>query len=121
MISIDHAQLASLPGCEAAARAFFDNLLGQTHTPMAEQTAASSESWRTTGSLQLPAGYRGSFSPAEPVPVDLHTNSNEHLRSLARPLEGFVHPVKWVTRSPDKDRFFTTVPWANRVELMCSH
>ena len=121
MLSIDHVQLAAPPGCEAAARGFFVGLLGLTEIPKAGQTASSGGIWLRTGSVQLHVGVSSTFSPAKKAHVALRTTSAEQLHALARSLEDSGHHVKWDTRLPGVDRFFTTDPWGNRVELLCSH
>lgn len=118
MLAIDHVQIAAPPGSEAQARRFFVGLLGLTELPKQGATAASGGIWLNTGSIQLHVGVTSSFVPATKAHVALSTSSSEQLHTLALTLQESGHPVQWDTRLPGVERFFTTDPWGNRLELM---
>ena len=118
MLAIDHVQIAAPAGCEASARAFFVDLLDLTEIPKQGATAASGGAWFSTGSVQLHVGVMPNFTPATKAHVALRCDSEAALRSLAEALTAAGHAVRWDTRLPGVQRFFTADPWGNRLELM---
>ena len=120
MLAIDHVQIAAPPGSEAQARRFFVGMLGLAELPKQGATAASGGIWLNTGSIELHVGVTSSFVRATKAHVALSTSSSEQLHTLALTLQKSGHPVQWDTRLPGVERFFTTDPWGNRLELMCA-
>jgi hypothetical protein len=52
MIAVDHVQLAAPPGCEAAARRFFGELLGLRAIPKPASTRGTGGVWFLLGAQE---------------------------------------------------------------------
>ena len=61
---LDHVQLAAPPGCEAAARAFYGELLGLPEVPKPADMAARGGCWFQCGPQQVHIGVEAEFAPA---------------------------------------------------------
>ena len=115
---VDHVQLAAPPGCEAAARAFFIDLLGFEELPKQGETAQSGGAWFRAANIEIHVGVQQDFAPATKAHVALRCADEAALRALSEQLAGAGYPIRWDERLPGVARFFTTDPWGNRVELM---
>ena len=116
VLGLDHVQVAAPPGCEAAARRFYGELLGLPELPKPAGVAATGGAWFACGSQELHVGVQEPFAPARKAHPALAVAS-EGLDALAERLERGGAPVEWDERIPERRRFFTEDPWGNRVEL----
>jgi catechol 2,3-dioxygenase-like lactoylglutathione lyase family enzyme len=64
IIGIDHVQVAAPPGCEAAARAFYGELLGLEELAKPEPLRARGGCWFRVGGQELHVGVEEPFAPA---------------------------------------------------------
>jgi len=62
--SIDHVQVAGPPGCEAAARTFYGDLLGLREIPKPPRLASRGGVWFRLGTQELHVGIEQDFRPA---------------------------------------------------------
>ena len=62
---IDHVQVATPPGADDAARAFYGGVLGLAEVPKPAPLNASGGVWFTAGSAQLHIGGQAGFVPAK--------------------------------------------------------
>jgi catechol 2,3-dioxygenase-like lactoylglutathione lyase family enzyme len=116
-LGIDHVQLAAPPGCEAAARRFFAELLGLAEVPKPEPLARRGGLWFQCGAQQIHVGIEADFRPAKKAHPALRLASEAALEALkARLNAGGV-----ATRDDDEleevARFFAMDPWGNRIEF----
>ncbi len=114
---LDHIQVAAPPGCEAAARAFYGDLLGLPEVEKPEPMRASGGAWFALGAQQLHVGVEDSFTPAEKAHPGLSVTEAE-LEVLAARLEAAGAPVRWDDRLPGVRRFYTADPFGNRLEVL---
>jgi catechol 2,3-dioxygenase-like lactoylglutathione lyase family enzyme len=115
---LDHVQVAAPPGCEAAARRFYGDLLGLPEVRKPQPMMASGGAWFTCGAQQLHVGVAEPFSPSRKGHPGLTVADEQALRALAARLEAGGAPVRWDDRLPGVARFYTDDPWGNRVELL---
>lgn len=114
VIGIDHVQLAIPAGGEDKARAFFVALLGMREVPKPPQLS-SAGCWFEGGTLRLHLGVDPAFRPATKAHPALLVDDLGALREKLdaadcetrddEPIEGY-------------QRFFTSDPFGNRIELM---
>jgi len=115
IVGLDHVQLAAPPGCEAAARRFYGELLGLDEVPKPEALRARGGVWFAAGAQQLHIGVAEAFAPARKAHPALRADD---LDALARRLDDAGAPVTWDGDVPGLRRFYTEDPWGNRVELL---
>ena len=111
MVELDHVQVAAPPGCEAAARAFYGELLGL-------EEVEKPESLRDRGGVwfqQLHIGVEEDFRPARKAHPALRV---QNIDSTASRLTAAGKRVEWDDALPGIRRFYTSDPWGNRVELL---
>lgn len=114
ILGLDHLQIAIPAGGEDKAREFYGNLLGLQEVPK-PATLSPSGCWFEGGGANLHAGIDPQFTPATKAHpaflVDDLAGLREALEEAGfttqddKPLEGY-------------ERFFTSDPFGNRVELM---
>lgn len=119
MISgLDHIQLAAPPGCEAAARRFFGELLGLREIDKPEALRSRGGVWFAVGAgAQLHVGVTDAFTPARKAHPALRV-APDALDALADRLQAAAVGVTWDTSVPEMRRFFCDDPWGNRIELI---
>jgi len=117
---LDHVQLAAPPGCEAAARAFYGELLGLPEVPKPADMAARGGCWFQCGPQQIHLGVEAEFAPARKAHPGILLADAEGFEALAARLE-----AKGVEVRRDRQmeaggvrRFFVSDPWGNRLELV---
>jgi catechol 2,3-dioxygenase-like lactoylglutathione lyase family enzyme len=109
--TLDHVQVAAPPGCEAAAREFYGELLGL-------EEVEKPESLRDRGGVwfqQLHVGVEEDFRPARKAHPALRVSD---IDALATRLTAFGKRIEWDDALPGIRRFYTSDPWGNRVELL---
>jgi catechol 2,3-dioxygenase-like lactoylglutathione lyase family enzyme len=112
---IDHVQVAMPPGQEAAARAFYADLLGMTELAKPPVLAARGGCWFASGDAVLHLGVEASFIPARKA----------HPALLAADLDGLAATLAAVGYQcvradgeiPGVHRFHTHDPFGNRIEF----
>jgi catechol 2,3-dioxygenase-like lactoylglutathione lyase family enzyme len=111
----DHVQVAMPPGEEAAARAFYADLLGMTELPKPPILAARGGCWFTSGIAVLHLGVEASFTPARKAHPALLV---EDLDGLATTLTGAGYACTPADGEiPGSHRFHTHDPFGNRIEF----
>jgi catechol 2,3-dioxygenase-like lactoylglutathione lyase family enzyme len=115
---LDHVQVAAPPGCEAAARRFYGELLGLPEVAKPAPLQAAGGAWFACGGQQLHVGVADDFTPARKAHPALAVSGEPELRALAARLEAAGAAVGWDDRLPGVARFYTSDPWGNRVELL---
>ncbi len=114
VIGLDHVQIAIPEDGEDAARGFFCGLLGFAEVPKPANLSPSG-CWLTSGAVALHIGVDPDFRPATKAHpaflVDDLAALRERLEAAGcetrddKPVEGY-------------ERFFTSDPFGNRIELM---
>ena len=112
--ALDHVQVAAPRGCEAAARAFYGELLGLPELEKPDALRARGGAWFACGTQQLHVGVQEPFAPATKAHPGLRVARDE-LDALAERLAAAGHRVAW---EDDGARFHTDDPWGNRLELL---
>ncbi|HEX7297861.1 MAG TPA: GNAT family N-acetyltransferase [Solirubrobacteraceae bacterium] len=114
--AVDHVQVAAPRGGEAAARAFYGELLGLPELPKPERLRARGGAWFAVGDQQLHVGIEDPFAPARKAHPALAVPRADDLRVLATRLEEAGHAVTW-----DGPRIYVDDPFGNRLELLAPH
>ena len=115
VIAIDHVQLAFPPGGEAAARAFYGDVLGLTEVPKPAVMRARGGMWFQAGPVQLHLGVEPDMRPSSKAhPALVVTELDTGLARLAA--AGF----RWQASDelPGVRRGHTWDPFGNRIELI---
>jgi len=112
---LHHVQLAMPEGEEAAAEAFYGEVLGIPRVPKPPHLAARGGCWFEDGDLRIHLGVEGDFRPSRKAHPALVVDDLAGLRTRLRaagvpefadqPLQGF-------------DRIYVSDPFGNRIELM---
>jgi catechol 2,3-dioxygenase-like lactoylglutathione lyase family enzyme len=118
IVGIDHVQLAMPAGEEAAARAFYANLLGLPERPKPPHLAARGGCWFESPAIKVHLGVEGEFRPARKAHPALLVRDLAELVATLRaagvelvddePLEGY-------------ERVYAYDPFGNRLELLEPH
>jgi catechol 2,3-dioxygenase-like lactoylglutathione lyase family enzyme len=111
---IDHVQIAAPPGCEAAARAFYGNLLGLEELPKPEPLARRGGCWFKAGRLELHVGVEEPFAPARKAHPGFVVDDLEALRARLA-AQGIA--VRDDHDLPGAVRFYADDPFGNRLEF----
>ena len=111
---IDHVQVAAPPGCEAAARAFYGELLGLEELPKPVELAARGGCWFRAGSAELHVGVEEPFVPARKAHPGLVVDDLDALR-VRLAAEGIA--VQDDSSLPGVRRFHAADPFGNRLEF----
>ncbi len=116
----DHVQLAAPRGCEAAARAFFGDLVGLEEIEKPPLLAARGGCWFRVGAHELHVGVADPFAPAEKAHPAFRVVSADALHALAARLAEAGAAVEWADEReiPGVVRFFARDPWGNRLEFL---
>lgn len=118
---LDHVQVAAPPGCEAAARRFYGQVLGLAELEKPAALRAGGGAWFQLHGSQLHVGVQPAFTPALKAHPALRVALGD-LDGLARRLQAAGAPVAWeqADELPGMRRFFTADPWGNRIELLAA-
>jgi catechol 2,3-dioxygenase-like lactoylglutathione lyase family enzyme len=103
--------VAAPPGCEAAAREFYGELLGLVEVEKPEPLRGRGGVWFE----QLHVGVEQDFAPARKAHPALRV---EDLDGVAERLRAAGASVQWDDALPGVRRFYTADPWGNRIELL---
>jgi len=113
--AIEHVQLAMPPGKEAAAREFYEGVLGIPEVPKPPHLAKRGGAWFERGTLKIHLGVEADFRPARKA----------HPALLVVDLEGLIarlkeHSIKVIDDDPLEGylRVYVADPFGNRIELM---
>jgi catechol 2,3-dioxygenase-like lactoylglutathione lyase family enzyme len=109
--TLDHVQVAAPPGCEAAARAFYGELLGLEEVEKPESLRGRGGVWFQ----QLHVGVEDDFRPARKAHPALRVSD---IDALATRLTIAGKRIEWDDALPGIRRFYTSDPWGNRVEVL---
>lgn len=112
---LDHLQLAMPAGEEAAARAFYGELLGLRELDKPPQLAARGGCWFALGTQALHLGVEASFAPARKAHPAFGVFDLEACR--VRLEEAGVTTVP-DTALPHVRRFYAADPFGNRLEFI---
>ena len=110
-------QLAAPPGCEAAARRFYGDVLGLPEVAKPELLGARGGVWFQVGAQQLHIGVEEGFLPARKAHPALRVAAGD-LERLAGQLAALGAKVAWDDSLPSVRRFYTEDHWGNRLELL---
>lgn len=113
--AIDHVQLAMPAGEEAAARAFYGDLLGIPEVPKPASLAGRGGVWFERGALRVHLGVDDDFRPARKAhPAFLVTD----LDTLVTSLRAAGVSVIEDDLLPGYARVHVSDPFGNRIELL---
>jgi catechol 2,3-dioxygenase-like lactoylglutathione lyase family enzyme len=112
---LDHVQIAAPPGCEAAARRFFGELLGLEELPKPEPLASRGGAWFRVGAHELHVGVEADFEAARKAHPAFAVDDVDE---LAARMEGAGVGVRWDDELPGIRRFYAADPWGNRLEFL---
>jgi catechol 2,3-dioxygenase-like lactoylglutathione lyase family enzyme len=114
ILDLDHVQLAAPAGCEAAARAFFGDLLGMREIEKPEALRGRGGCWFEVGSRQLHIGVEDPFRPSRKAHPAFSVRDIEALfQTMARSSV----ECHWDLAFEGRRRFFAFDPWGNRLEF----
>ncbi len=116
-IELDHVQIAAPPGCEAAARAFFGDLVGLPEIEKPEPLRKRGGVWFALGERRLHVGVEPDFEPARKAHLALRLAPAD-LDALAGRLAAAGAPVTWDDALPGERRFYSEDPWGSRIEFL---
>jgi len=114
-LGIDHVQLAASPGCEAAARKFFIDVLGMTELPKPPVLQARGGIWLRCGMHQLHIGVQKDFVPATKAHPAIRVLNMNALRAR---LKTHGIPIIEDDALPGLERFYVADPFGNRLEFL---
>ena len=110
MFMSDRVEITAPPDCEAAAQAFFGELLGFSRQ-------AQPHTWRTGFDIEVCLDIREDYAPPRGAPVLIGVPSAAALEGLAVRLQAAGYPVERDPR-PWVSHLTTTDPWGGRLALM---
>jgi catechol 2,3-dioxygenase-like lactoylglutathione lyase family enzyme len=115
IVGYDHVQVAIPAGGEAAARAFYGELLGMTEVAKPEPLASRGGCWFVAGSAVLHLGVAEPFTAARKAHPAFAVDA---LETLCARLEAAGNVcVRADNEIPGVQRFHTTDPFGNRIEF----
>jgi catechol 2,3-dioxygenase-like lactoylglutathione lyase family enzyme len=117
-LAFDHVQIAAPPGAEAAARAFFGELLGLPEIPKPAVLAVRGGVWFQCGPHQIHVGIEADFRPARKAHLALRVADPATLASLRARLEHAGVTTRDGEAAEGVVRFFADDPWGNRMEFL---
>jgi len=116
---LDHVQVAAPPGCEAAARRFYGELLGLAEIEKPAALRPRGGVWfGLRGGAQLHVGVADPFGAGAAKAHPGLRVAPGRLDELAAGLAAAGAAVTWDEALPGVRRFFTFDPWGNRLELL---
>jgi catechol 2,3-dioxygenase-like lactoylglutathione lyase family enzyme len=118
MLTIHHVQIAMPNGGEVDARRFYGELLGFTEIAKPAHLRARGGAWFRTGNLELHLGVAQPFVAATKAHVAF---ACDDLQALRERLSAAGFPTEDDEPLPGFDRFYTSDPFGNRIELLSRH
>jgi catechol 2,3-dioxygenase-like lactoylglutathione lyase family enzyme len=116
---LDHVQVAAPPGCEAAARSFYGEVLGLPELPKPDDLARRGGCWFQCGAQQVHVGAEAEFVPAKKAHPALRlADAASYTALVARLVERGIAVRHDAELEPKVKRLFVADPWGNRVELL---
>jgi catechol 2,3-dioxygenase-like lactoylglutathione lyase family enzyme len=117
IIALDHVQVAAprTPEAEAAARAFYGDLLGLPEIEKPDILKKNGGVWFSLGAGQLHVGLEEQFSPARKAHPAFLVSDLAAMRII---LEAADVPNSDAESIPGISRFYVYDPFGNRIELM---
>lgn len=115
--ALDHVQLAMPAGGEAAARAFYGDLLGLDEVPKPLLLAARGGCWFEQGAVRIHLGVEADFRPALKAHPGLLVTD---LAALVAVLEAAGHCFTADSALPGTARGYVVDPFGNRIELIAA-
>ncbi len=115
---LDHVQVAAPPGCEAAARRYYGELLGLEEIEKPEPLRARGGVWFQLGPQQLHVGVDEAFAPALKAHPAMRVADRPSLDALAERVAAAGFSVIWDDALGNAARFHSQDPWGNRIELL---
>jgi catechol 2,3-dioxygenase-like lactoylglutathione lyase family enzyme len=113
--ALDHVQLAMPAGREAAARAFYEDILGIPEMQKPPNLAKRGGCWFERGTLKVHLGVEAEFRPARKAhPAFLV----DDLAGLSAALTKAGYPLKTDEPLEGYARVFVDDPFGNRIELL---
>jgi enamine deaminase RidA (YjgF/YER057c/UK114 family)/catechol 2,3-dioxygenase-like lactoylglutathione lyase family enzyme len=120
LLGVDHVQLAAPPGCEAAGRRFFGELLGLQELPKAAALAVRGGLWFQCGAQQIHVGVEQDFRPAKKAHPALRLRDEAAIEGLKARLAEAGVATRDDHEIEDVARFFAEDPWGNRLEFVAT-
>ena len=115
VLALDHLQLAMPKGREAEARAFYGTLLGLSELRKPPELAARGGCWFACGALQVHLGVEAEFNPAKKAHPAFLVGDVKQMEAKVR---AAGCPITTDAPAQGRERFFTTDPFGNRIELI---
>ena len=112
---IDHVQVATPPGADDQARAFYGGVLGLAEIPKPAPLNASGGVWFATGATQLHIGGQASFVPAKKAHPAFVVEDFDGYCALLRTRQVLVREEVQVA---GRRRAGIEDPFGNRIELI---
>lgn len=113
--AIDHVQLAAPSGCEAAARRFYNDILGFEEVEKPEVLKKRGGVWFKYGDVQIHIGVEEPFSPARKAHPAFEVLNLAHVKAhLAKHAIDFTND----TLLPGAKRIYVHDPFGNRLEML---
>jgi catechol 2,3-dioxygenase-like lactoylglutathione lyase family enzyme len=108
--ALDHVQIAAPPGCEAAARWFFGELLGLSEIEKPAGLRSRGGVWFRVGQQELHVGVDDAFAPARKAHAALLVEPGA-LREHALRLAAAGIESNWDAERAGLSRFYVDDPW----------
>jgi catechol 2,3-dioxygenase-like lactoylglutathione lyase family enzyme len=115
IVGLNHMQIEAPAGCEAAARAFFGDLLGLPEIEKPADLRGRGGVWFACGAQQIHIGVVANFEPRRKGHPALEVRSLDAWRAR---LSAAGVPITEDEPLPGWQRFYITDPWGNRIEFM---
>src|SRR5438270_13249399 len=113
-LGIDHVQLAAPPGCEAAARKFYVEILGMSELTKPAALQPRGGLWLKCGMHQVHIGVQVDFTPATKAHPAIRVLDMVTLRSRLQ-----AQKIEIVEDDAlERDRFYVHDPFGNRLEFV---
>jgi catechol 2,3-dioxygenase-like lactoylglutathione lyase family enzyme len=112
---LHHVQLAMPRGEEAAARAFFVDVLGMTEIQKPPALAARGGAWFRAGGVEVHLGVEDAFIPAAKAHPGIAVTDLDDI--VARLATAGQH-LQWDGELPGYRRIYADDPFGNRLEFL---
>jgi catechol 2,3-dioxygenase-like lactoylglutathione lyase family enzyme len=115
LLGLQHVQIEAPPGCEAAARAFYHDILGLKEIEKPERLKQRGGVWFLCGAQQVHIGVTDPFVPRRKGHPAFEVRHLARWRVL---LTQAGVPISEDEPLPGWSRFYIQDPWGNRIELL---